>query len=83
VQPVWVQLPLARHVNDAPKIREFLWRLADAYDRDGEPAQSEQYLKELLAMTLTKKQELEALTYLADIQVDKQLSLFVEEDFEV
>eukprot|EP00884_Botryococcus_braunii_P003748 jgi/Botrbrau1/13374/Bobra.0194s0006.2 len=62
-------LSLARHLNDVPKIREFLWRLADAHDREGEPEQSEKFLKELLAMTLTKKQELEALTYLADIQM--------------
>jgi hypothetical protein len=65
----YLQLSLARHLNDVPKIREFLWRLADAHDREGEPEQSEKFLKELLAMTLTKKQELEALTYLADIQV--------------
>jgi hypothetical protein len=64
-----LQLGLAREVSDLPKVREFLWRLAEAHDREGDSAKAEQYLKDLLQMDLTKKQQLEALVFLADIQV--------------
>ena len=52
------------------KIREFLWRLAECYERMGCLAHAEAQLRELLGMPLaSNEQRLEALCFLADIQV--------------
>lgn len=53
-----------------PKIREFLWRLAECYERMGCLAHAEAQLRELLGMPLaSEEQRLEALCFLADVQV--------------
>ena len=54
------------------KQREFLWRLADAYDKDGRMAEAEQELKILLDMPLSEEQQLEALCFLAEVQVQTE-----------
>ena len=52
------------------KIREFLWRLAECYERMGCLAHAEAQLRDLLGMPLaSNEQRLEALCFLADIQV--------------
>ena len=69
-----VQLRLARghvlgRVANGEKAREYLWRLADVYDRMACFPHAEAQLRELLEMNLSKEQRLEALCFLADIQV--------------
>jgi lipopolysaccharide biosynthesis regulator YciM len=66
---VLVQLELATSQGIAEKQREFLWRVADSYDKAGYLDIAESHLKELLSLDLTKEQKLEALCFLADIQV--------------
>ena len=52
------------------KQREFLWRLAEALDRTGNIVAAEEQLKQLLKMPLdNEEQRLEALCFMADIQV--------------
>ena len=51
------------------KSREYLWRLADVYDRMACFPHAEAQLRELLELDLSKEQRLEALCFLADIQV--------------
>ena len=51
------------------KTREYLWRLADVYDRMACFPHAEAQLRELLDLNLSKEQRLEALCFLADIQV--------------
>ena len=55
------------------KQREFLWRLGDAYEKGGRLDQAEAQLKALLDMPLSEEQRLEALCFLADIQVGLDL----------
>ena len=65
-----VQSDLASEGGPLEKQREFLWRLADAYDKDGRLAQAERELKILLEMPLSEEQQLEALCFLAEVQVN-------------
>lgn len=58
------QRPLA-----VPKVPEYLWRIADAYDRMACFPHAEAQLRELLELDLDREQRLEALCFLADIQV--------------
>lgn len=51
------------------KQREFLWRLGDAYEKGGHLESAEAQLIALLDMPLSEAQRLEALCFLADIQV--------------
>ena len=52
------------------KTREFLWRLAKEYEAMGCLAHAEAQLRELLSLRLASHdQRLEALCYLADVQV--------------
>ena len=51
------------------KQREFQWRLADAEDKKGDLAKTERLIQELLRMGLDAEQRLEALCFLADVQV--------------
>ena len=51
------------------KVREYLWRIADAYDRMACFPHAEAMLRELLDLELDREQRLEALCCLADIQV--------------
>ncbi len=69
-----VQLRLAKghqpgRVVNLEKAREYLWRLADVYDRMACFPHAEAQLRELLDLDLSKEQRLEALCFLADIQV--------------
>lgn len=65
-----VQIKLARTKSAVAKQREFLWRLAEAQDRYGDSEAAEQQLIALLKMPLDcDEQRLEALCFLADIQV--------------
>ena len=68
------QLRLAKghqpgRVANLEKAREYLWRLADVYDRMACFPHAEAQLRELLDLDLSKEQRLEALCFLADIQV--------------
>ena len=63
------QLDLAATQGNLEKQREYLWRVADAYDKAGYLDIAETHLKELLCLELSKEQKLEALCFLADIQV--------------
>lgn len=57
------------------KVREFLWRLAECHSRRGDLAQAEAQLRELLRMQLAShEQRLEALCFLADIQVPSAIT---------
>lgn len=57
-------------IEKLAKTREFLWRLAECYERMGCLAHVEAQLRELLCMSLaSEEQRLEALCFLADIQV--------------
>ena len=70
---VWcVQLELARERESEEKMREYLWRGAEAYDRCGHLESAEEQLHELLECELSKEQKLEALCFLADVQVREQ-----------
>ena len=62
------QLGLARELCDEEKVREYLWRGAEAYDRCGHLESAEEQLHELLETELSKEQKLEALCFLADVQ---------------
>lgn len=62
------QLVLARQLCDVEKVREYLWRGAEAYDRCGHLESAEEQLHELLECELSKEQKLEALCFLADVQ---------------
>ena len=64
-----VQLDLARERDSEEKMREYLWRGAEAYDRCGHLESAEEQLHELLECELSKEQKLEALCFLADVQV--------------
>ena len=64
-----LQFDLALEHGPIEKQREFLWRLADAFDKDGQLADAEDQLRELLDMPLSQEQRLEALCFLAEIQV--------------
>lgn len=50
-------------------MREYLWRIADTYERMACFPHAEAQLRELLEMEITQAQRLEALCFLADIQV--------------
>ena len=63
------QLELAAGQGNNEKQREYLWRVADCYDKAGRLDTAQGHLQELLGMNLSKEQELEALCFLADIQV--------------
>lgn len=65
----WHQLDLASTQGNLEKQREYLWRVADAYDKAGYLDIAETHLKELLSLELSKEQKLEALCFLADVQV--------------
>ena len=69
-QAVSLQLTLAKEQGLQEKQREFLWRISDAYDKAGYLDVAENRLKELLEQQLSEEQQLEALCFLADIQVD-------------
>ncbi len=57
------------------KVREFLWRLTECHSRRGDLAQAEAQLRELLRMQLAShEQRLEALCFLADIQVPSAIT---------
>jgi hypothetical protein len=64
-----LQLDLATAQGNMEKQREYLWRVADSYDKAGYLDIAENHLKELLSLDLSKEQKLEALCFLADIQV--------------
>lgn len=65
-----LQLTLAKEQGLQEKQREYLWRISDAYDKAGYLDIAETRLKELLEQQLSEEQQLEALCFLADIQVD-------------
>ncbi|KAK9814721.1 hypothetical protein WJX72_010484 [[Myrmecia] bisecta] len=67
-----ILLDLAIKKKEVAKQREYLWRLAETLDRAGAPEQSERQLKDLLAMNLTQEQKLEALCFLADMQIQRE-----------
>jgi hypothetical protein len=60
------------------KVREFLWRLAECYDRIGCLAHAELQLKDLLCMEVTPEQRIEALCFLADVQVRCRLNMVTD-----
>ncbi|EIE19817.1 hypothetical protein COCSUDRAFT_83558 [Coccomyxa subellipsoidea C-169] len=62
-------LDLAASQGNMEKQREYLWRVADSYDKAGYLDIAETHLKELLSLDLSKEQKLEALCFLADIQM--------------
>ncbi|KAK9918866.1 hypothetical protein WJX75_007651 [Coccomyxa subellipsoidea] len=62
-------LDLATAQGNMEKQREYLWRVADSYDKAGYLDIAENHLKELLSLDLSKEQKLEALCFLADIQM--------------
>ena len=64
-----VQLELAKEQGLLEKQREYLWRISDSYDKAGYLDLAENHLKELLEQELSQEQNLEALCFLADIQV--------------
>ena len=64
------QVKLARTKSELAKQREFLWRAAEALDRVGDLGAAELQLKALLKMPLdSEEQRVEALCFLADLQV--------------
>lgn len=64
-----LQLELAKEQGLPEKQREILWRISDCYDKAGYLDIAENHLKELLEQELSEEQKLEALCFLADIQV--------------
>jgi len=69
-------MKLAQSKGDLAKQREFLWRLAEVRDRQGELEKAEGSLKDLLDMRMdSEEQSIEALCFLADVQVPPPLSL--------
>lgn len=66
---MYLQLDLAKEQGLQEKQREFLWRISDAYDKAGYLDIAENHLKELLEQDLSQEQKLEALCFMADIQV--------------
>lgn len=60
---------LAASTGYIEKQREFLWRLGDAHAKGGRLDLAEAQLKALLDMPLSEEQRLEALCFLAEIQV--------------
>ena len=64
-----MQLELAKEQGLQEKQREYLWRISDSYDKAGYLDIAENHLKELLEQELSEEQNLEALCFLADIQV--------------
>lgn len=70
ISTLWhVQLDMAKQRSSEEKVREYLWRGAEAYDRCGHLESAEEQLHDLLECELTKEQKLEALCFLADVQV--------------
>ena len=63
------QLDLAKQQGLLEKQREFLWRISDSYEKAGYLDMAENHLKELLEQELSEEQKVEALCFLADIQV--------------
>ena len=63
------QLRLALNGGTLIKQREYFWRLAETCDRLGNMEEAEEHLKSLMDMDLTPEQKLEALCFLADVQV--------------
>ena len=65
-----LQVKLARTKSAVEKQREFLWRCAEAEDRLNKLSNAQDHLQTLLAMPLdSDEQRLEALCFLADVQV--------------
>ena len=67
-----LQLRLALNGGTLIKQREYFWRLAETCDRLGNMEEAEEHLKSLMDMDLTPEQKLEALCFLADVQVKPQ-----------
>ena len=67
-----LQLRLALNGGTLTKQREYFWRLAETCDRLGNMEEAEEHLKTLMDMDLTPEQKLEALCFLADVQVIRQ-----------
>ena len=67
-----LQLRLALNGGTLDKQREYFWRLAETCDRLGNMEEAEEHLKSLMDMDLTPEQKLEALCFLADVQVSPQ-----------
>lgn len=71
--PMQLQLAVgseAGRLVQPAKAREYLWRLAECHSRIGDMLPAENRLRELLTMPLSgMEQRLEALCFLADIQV--------------
>ena len=67
-----LQLRLALNGGTLAKQREYFWRLAETCDRLGNMEEAEEHLKSLMDMDLTPEQKLEALCFLADVQVSPQ-----------
>jgi hypothetical protein len=59
---------MAKQRGSEEKVREYLWRGAEAYDRCGHLESAEEQLDDLLECELSKEQKLEALCFLADVQ---------------
>ena len=72
-----MQLELAKEQGLQEKQREYLWRISDSYDKAGYLDIAENHLKELLEQELSAEQQLEALCFLADIQVCCRSSLLL------
>ena len=68
-----LQLRLALNGGTLTKQREYFWRLAETCDRLGNMEEAEEHLKSLMDMDLTPEQKLEALCFLADVQVKPQM----------
>ena len=68
-----LQLRLALNGGTLIKQREYFWRLAETCDRLGNMEEAEEHLKSLMDMDLTPEQKLEALCFLADVQVNPQM----------
>lgn len=62
------QLYMAKQRGSEEKVRVYLWRGAEAYDRCGHLESAEEQLDDLLECELSKEQKLEALCFLADVQ---------------
>jgi hypothetical protein len=70
-----LQLELAKEQGLPEKQREILWRISDCYEQAGYLDIAENHLKELLEQELSEEQKLEALCFLADIQVGRSWCL--------
>lgn len=76
------QVKLAEEQGNVPKQREFLWRTAEARDRLGDLDKAVEALRQLTETHLESEAQLvEALCFLADLQVSQAALIMLSHAF--